>query len=68
MSSSESPVAGSNAFYTVEELRQRLSISTIVCWGHRPVEHAALEALAAAGIRKIELAESREQFDMANID
>ena len=57
-----------NAFYTVKELRQRLSISTTVFWQHQPVGHAALEALAAAGIRKIELAESREQFDMTNID
>ncbi len=57
-----------NAFYTVKELRRRLSISTTVFWQHQPVGHAALEALAAAGIRKIELAESREQFDMANID
>ena len=45
-----------------------MSISTAVFWQYRPIGRSALEALAVAGIRKIELWESREQFDMTDID
>ena len=55
-----------DGFYTVEELRKRLSISTLVFWGHRPIAENALEELARRGIGRIELLESPEQFDMAD--
>jgi len=54
------------AFYTAEELRERLSISTIVFWKNRPIEQGTLKELADCGIRKIELLQSPEQFDMAD--
>jgi sugar phosphate isomerase/epimerase len=56
-----------NGFYSVEEIRQRMSISTFVFWQHRPVGEAALEDLARRGIRRIELMESPEQFDMSDM-
>jgi sugar phosphate isomerase/epimerase len=55
-----------NGFYTVEELRKRLSISTLVFWEYRPIGQSSLEELARRGIRSIELLESPEQFDMAD--
>ena len=55
-----------NGFYTVEELRKRLSISTLVFWEYRPIGKSTLEELARRGIRSIELLESPEQFDMAD--
>lgn len=54
------------AFYTVNELTQRLSISTLVFWQYRPIGRTSLGYLAASGIRRIELLESREQFDMTD--
>jgi sugar phosphate isomerase/epimerase len=54
-------------FYSVEEIRQRLSIHTMVFWQHRPVGEGALEEVARCGIRKIELMESPEQFDMSDM-
>ena len=53
-------------FYTVEEIRNRLSISTYVFWAYRPVGPNVLRELAEHGIGKIELSESREQFDTAD--
>jgi len=53
-------------FYAVEDLRKRLSISTLVFWQYRPIGQAALEELRRWGIQRIELLESPEQFDMAN--
>ena len=46
--------------FTVEEIRQRLSISTLVFHGYRPIGEAALEELARHGIGRIELIESPE--------
>jgi sugar phosphate isomerase/epimerase len=54
-------------FYTVEELRKRLSISTLVFWEYRPIGQSTLEELARHGIRRIELLESPEQFDMTDV-
>ena len=54
-------------FYAVEDIRKRLSISTLVFWQYRPIGQTALEELRKRGIRKIELLESPEQFDMANL-
>ena len=53
-------------FYTVEEMRERLSISTYVFWCYRPLGERALEECARCGIRRIELLESPEQFDLAD--
>ena len=55
-----------NTFYTVEELRRRLSISTLVFWQYRPVDERSLEEVARQGIGRIELLESPEQFDMSD--
>ena len=54
-----------DSFFTLEEIRQRLSISTLVFDGFRPIGEAALEELARHGIRSIELIESPEQYDLA---
>jgi sugar phosphate isomerase/epimerase len=54
------------AAYTTEEIRDRLSISTFVFWGHRPVDRGAFEELASHGIERIELLESLEQYDMTD--
>ena len=54
-----------NRFYTAEEIRRCLSISTLVFLKYRPIGEGALGELARHGIRRIELMESREQFDMA---
>ena len=53
------------SFFTLEEIRQRLSISTLVFHGFRPIGEAALEELARHDIRRIELIESPEQYDLA---
>jgi len=53
-------------FYTREEIRERLSISTLVFWQYRPIGRDALAELARRGIRRIELLESPDQFDLAN--
>jgi sugar phosphate isomerase/epimerase len=53
-------------FYTVEELKSRQSMSTVVFWKYRPIAESALNELAAQGIRRIELLESPEQFDMSD--
>ena len=55
-----------NGFYTVEELRNRMSMSTIVFWKYRPICEQTLGELARHGVTRIELVESPEQFDMAD--
>ena len=62
----EVPMGHGDGFYTVEQLRKRLSISTLVFRQYRPVGPRALEELARCGIGRIELLESPEQFDMAD--
>ena len=62
----ELKTSGADRFYTVEEIRDRLSISTYAFWAYRPVGPNVLQELADHGIGKIELAESREQFDTAD--
>jgi sugar phosphate isomerase/epimerase len=47
--------------------RNKLSISTLVFWEYRPIGQSTLEELARHGIRRIELLESPEQFDMADV-
>ena len=56
-----------DSFYSVDEIEDRLSISTNVFFGYRPVSEGALTAVAESGIRRIELIESPEQFDMTDI-
>ena len=53
-------------FYSADEIRQRLSISTYVFHFFRPVGEHALGELAEHGIRRIELIDSPEQFDVTN--
>ena len=53
--------------YTVDEIRERQSISTLVFEGYRPVGEGALQELAANGLHQIELLESPEQFDMTDM-
>ena len=66
MENKEGDMGEEDGFYTVEELRKRLSISTYVFWEYRPIGQGTLEELAQHGIRSIELLESPEQFDMAD--
>ena len=54
-------------FYSVSELRGRLSLSSIIFLGFEPVCERSLEKLALAGIKNIELLESPEQFDMTDM-
>ena len=51
-------------FYTEEEIRRRLSISTLAFYGMRPLCADAFRDLSLSGIRQIELLESQEQHDM----
>ena len=51
-------------FYTIDELKKRQSISTVIFWKYRPIDGRAFEELAENGITQIELLESPDQFDM----
>jgi sugar phosphate isomerase/epimerase len=53
-------------FYTIDELKKRQSISTVIFWKYRPIDGRAFEELAENGITQIELLESPDQFDMTN--
>ena len=55
-----------DTFYTAEEIQERQSISTLVFRGYRPLGEGTLAELARHGIKKIELLESPEQYDMAD--
>ena len=59
-------MSGEGAFVTAEQVRKRLSISTLVFWRFRPIGERTLQECARLGIRRIELLESPEQFDMAD--
>ena len=54
-------------FYTEAEIRERMSMSTYVFWSYRPIQERTLEEFARHGITRIELLESREQFDMTDL-
>ena len=56
-----------NSFYTEEEIKNRQSMSTVFFWKYRPFGVPILTELARNGITKIELLESREQFDMTDM-
>ena len=55
-----------NRFYTVGEIRERLSISTLVFRGFRSIGEGSLAELASSGITRIEVLESPEQYDMTD--
>lgn len=56
-----------DSFYTAEEIRERQSISTLVFYGFRPLGEGALAELAQHGLRRIELLESPDQYDMTDM-
>ncbi len=56
-----------NEFYTVDEIKSRMSMSTVVFWQYRPIGEDALWEMARHGITRIELLESPEQFDMTDL-
>ena len=60
-------MTGPNDYYTADEIRRRLSISTLVFQGYRPFGEEALEELARDHIRRIELVESPDQYDLSDI-
>ena len=62
----EHKTSQADRFYTVEEIRNRLSISTIAFWRYRPVGPNVLQELVDLGKGKIELGETRERFATAD--
>jgi len=56
-----------NGFYTVDEIKSRMSMSTVVFWRYRPIGEDSLWEIARHGITRIELLESPEQFDMTDL-
>ena len=54
-------------YYTAEEIRQRMSISTLVFQGYRPFGEEALQELVRENIRRIEIVESPDQYDLSDI-
>ena len=59
-------MSAGDGFYTVDEIRERLSISTYAFWMYRPIGEGVLQECARLGIKQIELLQSPEQFDMAD--
>ena len=57
-----------DSFYTADQIKERLSISTLAFYRYRPVGEGALRELARHGITRIELLESPQQFDLADAD
>jgi sugar phosphate isomerase/epimerase len=55
-----------SAFYTAAEIRERLSISTLVLLRYKPLSEKSLAEVAEHGIRQIELIESLEQYDFGD--
>ena len=53
-------------FFREDEIRERLSISTLVFYQFRPLGEGSLKELSNHGIYRIELLESPEQYDMAD--
>ena len=49
-------------FYTAEQVRSRLGISTYVLYGQMPLQRKAMELIAKAGIAAIEILDQREDF------
>jgi len=57
-----------SAFYTAAEIRERLSISTLVLLRYKPLCEQSLTELVENGIGRIELIESLEQYDFSDRD
>ena len=56
-----------NDYYTADEIKQRLSISTLVFNGYRPFSEESLGELVRNNITRIELVESPDQYDLSDI-
>ena len=54
-------------YYTAEKIQERMSISTLVFQGYRPFGEEALQELVDEGIRRIEIVESPDQYDLSDI-
>jgi sugar phosphate isomerase/epimerase len=52
---------------SLDEIKDRMSVSTIVFYNYAPLDLNALNQIAEAGVRKIELLESPEQFNMSDM-
>jgi sugar phosphate isomerase/epimerase len=52
--------------YTEQEIRERMSISTLIFRHYRPLDEKALSQLPEYGITTIELLESTDQFDFSS--
>ena len=57
-----------SAFYTAAEIRERLSISTLVLHRYKPLCEQSLTELVEKGIERIELIESVEQYEFSDRD
>ena len=55
-------------FWTEQEIRDRLSTSTMVFSGFMPVGHLALSELVKHGISKVEVSMSAEQFELMSFE
>ena len=55
-------------FWTEQEIRDRLSTSTMVFWGFMPVGYQALSELVKHGISKVEVSMSAEQFELTSTE
>ena len=53
-------------FWTEQEIRDRISISTYVFSGFQPICERTLSELTSGGIRKIELSQSPQRYDVSN--
>ena len=54
-------------FYSVQEIRERLSISTLVFRSYKPLCEKSLSEFYNNGIKFIELIESPEQYDLSDL-
>lgn len=52
---------------SLDEIKQRMSTSTIVFYEYAPLDENALNQITEAGIHKIELLESPQQFNMSDM-
>lgn len=55
-----------DGFSTAKAIEDRLSISTLVFHGYRPISESSLEELTRHGIGRIELLESPDQYDLTD--
>lgn len=60
-------MAGTNGYYTADEIRKRSSISTLIFNGYRPFCDESMQELVRNNIRRIELVESKDQYDLSDM-